>query len=635
MELSLANFIASDNQFQVMQNSFSRRASFAALTAGMLPLLPEGLKGNLGGASSVAANIFQLKAAAIANTTMLYDGATFNWTTGDYTTTPADDIDVNVIKADSAELSVGAWVRQSGASVTFSQLGTPAIVRDFASKMREFTSVKDFRGDDTTAFQAAVDSGARRILVPRGEYHLETVLIATDGLTLEGESDYGSSLRAIGSGPIFQIGDSSNNAAQHVTLRNFSYGATPSFTGTALIRAKRCFQTYLERLRYKDSSKSPTEAIIVLDNNGGTSEQPVRVTVRDCYFDGADYSPSPGAPAPIAIWNTGGVQVIVDNTHIQDCEIGCKLGTNPAVDAQYYNPKHPNEDDWYDFHFVNNSRYQVGDRGGTTTNARAFDVWKGSGVNVANSQFYLNNNGPNPALARQRVAVFHGTFGMFTMSQSVVNCNARSEYIFKLTANSQVKRLAVSSSEFGGLVGSKGLIEMIAGATCQAVVAPDNVFDNANNFGPVDQRTNIALSPYDLGTANNHYFINSDGADREFSLFRNGTIGVNYVIQFEITGGSVTLTTAAANSTTGIVMDGFQAGSVPLQDGDVLLVTRGPLAAAEYYRAKLIRGGALAMSAGHFVPQALPADAQAGWVVFDSQSGKLKCFDGTIWHNLF
>jgi hypothetical protein len=490
-------------------------------------------------------------------------------------------------------------------AIGFLQAGAGAVPRPVQDKLRETVSLKDFGAagdgvtDDTAYFQAAVDSGARRILASKGEYLISgTIVVTTDGITIEGDDDFETVLWATGSGPLFKIGDDANNITQHVTIRNFSYGGKPSFTGTTFIRVKRCFQTYLERLRYKSSEKSPTEAVIVLDNNDGTSEQPVRVTIRDCYFDGADYAAVPGVPAPIAIWNTGGIQTLVENTHIQDCEIGCKLGVNPAVDTQYYDAGHPNDDDFYDFYFVNNSRYQVGDRGGTTTNARAFDIHKGSGVHLSNAQFYLNNNGPTPALANQRLAVFNRTganFGLFTMNQCVVNCNARADYIFKLAANVQVKRLAINASEFGGLVGSKGLIEMGASAVVQAVIDPSNVFDNANNFGAVDQRTNTAISPYDLGTACNHYYQATDGASRNFTAFSNGTIGVNYVMQFEITGGSsVTINTANPNAFTGIILDGFSAGSVALRNGDTLIVNRGPLAAVTggYYRARLIRGGA-------------------------------------------
>lgn len=487
-----------------------------------------------------------------------------------------------------------------GEMVGFIQSGVGAVERTATNKLRDVVNVKDFGAaldgvtNDRSAFQAAVDAGAKCIKIPGGQVLISgTIVVGSDGVTIEGDSDYETVIWATGSGPLFQIGNDANDITQHVTLRNFSFGGKTSFSGSSYIKVRRCFQVYLERLRYKDSQKAPTEAVIVLDNNDGTSEQPVRTTIRDCYFDGADYAVSPGGPVPIAIWNTGGIQTIVDNTHIQDCEIGCKLGVNSAVDTQYYNASYPNDDDFYDFHFINNSRYQVGDRGGTTTNARAFDVWKGSGVEVANSQFYLNNNGPTPALANQRVAVFnHSNFGKFSMTQSAVNCNARADYIFKLAANAVVKRLAVSTTEFGGLVGSKGLIEMGSSAVVQAVISPDCLFDNTNNYGPVDQRSNTAISPYNLGTACNHYYYTNDTGSRTFSAFSNGTIGVQYVVEFEIINGSVTLTAAGPTATSGIIVDGFPAGNIALRNRDVLLVTRAPLAAAEYYRAKLIRGGA-------------------------------------------
>lgn len=37
----------------------------------------------------------------------------------------------------------------------------------------------------------------------------------------------------------------------------------------------------------------------------------------------------------------------------------------------------------------------------------------------------------------------------------------------------------------------------------------------------------------------------------------------------------------------------------------------------------------------HLTPAATPATAQAGDIYFDSAAAKLRCFDGTIWHDLF
>lgn len=57
------------------------------------------------------------KKASVAGIAGVPDGDFF-WTLGDYSATPADQLNVNVIKADSASLSVGAWVRQSADAIT-------------------------------------------------------------------------------------------------------------------------------------------------------------------------------------------------------------------------------------------------------------------------------------------------------------------------------------------------------------------------------------------------------------------------------------------------------------------------------------------------------------------------------------
>lgn len=64
---------------------------------------------------NVAATLADLKTYAVSANTVLYDSATFKWTLGDYSG-QADD--VNIIKADSTALSVGAWLRQSADKIT-------------------------------------------------------------------------------------------------------------------------------------------------------------------------------------------------------------------------------------------------------------------------------------------------------------------------------------------------------------------------------------------------------------------------------------------------------------------------------------------------------------------------------------
>lgn len=49
-------------------DEITRRTSFAAFTASMLPLLPKGFQDNLGAPSNVVANLVQLKAAPLTST---------------------------------------------------------------------------------------------------------------------------------------------------------------------------------------------------------------------------------------------------------------------------------------------------------------------------------------------------------------------------------------------------------------------------------------------------------------------------------------------------------------------------------------------------------------------------------------
>ncbi|MCR5870672.1 MULTISPECIES: phage tail fiber protein [unclassified Sphingomonas] len=114
-------------------------------------------KGEPGAAGNVAADLTQLKAAAIANVTMIYDGATFNWTPGDFT---GDDDDINIIESDNEPLSGGAWVRQGAQSVTFQQAATGSQIIDLNHKVAEQISLLDVL---TPAERADVMSGTNSI----------------------------------------------------------------------------------------------------------------------------------------------------------------------------------------------------------------------------------------------------------------------------------------------------------------------------------------------------------------------------------------------------------------------------------------------------------------------------------------
>lgn len=118
-ELPLANLLADTDEFSVVQDGITRRASFAAFTAGMLPLLPDGVQGHPAPVGNVAANLVQLKAAPLTNKTMLFDGVPFTWETSNAPYTPDEGQPVvSTVESDHQPASVGAWVRQRFDSFT-------------------------------------------------------------------------------------------------------------------------------------------------------------------------------------------------------------------------------------------------------------------------------------------------------------------------------------------------------------------------------------------------------------------------------------------------------------------------------------------------------------------------------------
>jgi len=79
-------------------------------------------------------------------------------------------------------------------AITYNQGGTGAQDRTLTSKLQETVSVKDFGAvgdgvtDDTAAIQAAVDSGAGKVLFPAGTYNLKMIFIDTGNVRLIGDN---------------------------------------------------------------------------------------------------------------------------------------------------------------------------------------------------------------------------------------------------------------------------------------------------------------------------------------------------------------------------------------------------------------------------------------------------------------
>lgn len=159
--------------------------------------LATGPEGPTGPANSTYTSLAALKAAPQSNRSyILADGnnspVTYAYVAGDFTGR-ADD--VNVVKLDAVPLTTGALVRQTAASVSYSEPGSTAVPIPAQQKMRLAVGVApegygakgDGVTDDTAALQRALSSG-RSIQLSQGATYLVSsrLLIAADGVTLSG-----------------------------------------------------------------------------------------------------------------------------------------------------------------------------------------------------------------------------------------------------------------------------------------------------------------------------------------------------------------------------------------------------------------------------------------------------------------
>lgn len=145
-------------------------------------------------ANGVAKTLALLKAAPVNNVTMIYDGATFNWTSGNFTG-QADN--VNVVKADSEAITSGAWIRQSAGALTTRQPEAGSVTRSLAARLldipvtpEDFGAVGDGVTNDGPAFQKALDTKRPIVLKQLGSYNIGTtaLLVKTSGQVISGNN---------------------------------------------------------------------------------------------------------------------------------------------------------------------------------------------------------------------------------------------------------------------------------------------------------------------------------------------------------------------------------------------------------------------------------------------------------------
>lgn len=121
-------------------NTFIYRVPNVAMNSTKGDKGDQGDAGLAGPSNNTRETLAALKAANISDKTSLYDGSLWTWTPGNYTG-QADDL--NIVKADSTALSVGAWVRQQATGVSAQAGWTIAPTRSQASKNDDIASAFD------------------------------------------------------------------------------------------------------------------------------------------------------------------------------------------------------------------------------------------------------------------------------------------------------------------------------------------------------------------------------------------------------------------------------------------------------------------------------------------------------------
>lgn len=164
--------------------TFIRRFSDIPMTSQQGVEGDPGPEGPPGPSNNTRVSLAALKGAATTDLTSLYDGSPWFWTPGDFSGTPAEDIDTRVVESDSAPLVTGAWVRQRADGVQYKVAVAQAVARpvaafieDQALSPEEVGAKGDGTSDDTLALQRALATGRNIKLSPGKTYLLKSRLL--------------------------------------------------------------------------------------------------------------------------------------------------------------------------------------------------------------------------------------------------------------------------------------------------------------------------------------------------------------------------------------------------------------------------------------------------------------------------
>jgi hypothetical protein len=145
-----------------------------------------------------------------------------------------DGVNFSILVQDSKgslvySLPNGTGISPNAAGIVYNPSGTGAVPTTVQAKLRETVSVKDFGAvgdgvtDDTAAIQAAIDSGAKEIIIPSGTYALGSYVNVASKTDL--------TIRGTGSPVLFQPSGKTTSNAFNVSFFRFTSCTNVTMTG--------------------------------------------------------------------------------------------------------------------------------------------------------------------------------------------------------------------------------------------------------------------------------------------------------------------------------------------------------------------------------------------------------------------
>jgi len=316
--------------------------------------------------------VYTLSAApgSKANTAIYIDGVyqakanySVSGSTLTFTTAPPLNSAIEIVIGDA----IPAGAATTASAVSYTQGGTGAVTTNVQAKLRETVSVKDFGAvgdgvtDDTAALQAAIDALAGTgadgdggiVYLPTGEYKITSSVLLKDRVSLRGDGDRATYIRAttLSTTPaLLSSAVSGNNINAYIDLRDFSVWGPGSGTTSDGIHfaawASNIVGVQVKNFRYGIYLGNETSTVNIVET---TIE---RCKIHECVDGIYPARPSSSSVTDIRILNntinacsnacmnirnSGGYQIIGNNLYNADNLIRINpIGNNTVISSNYF-----------------------------------------------------------------------------------------------------------------------------------------------------------------------------------------------------------------------------------------------------------------------------------------------------------